>query len=114
MKFNFYPNRAQWGRHMLPFLFALLMVGNALAVPVQETRVTGRVTSTDDNQGLPGVSVVVKGTQQGTITDAEGRYSISVPSTNATLVFSFIGYNGQEVPLNGRTVVDLSLSQSVS
>lgn len=114
MKLNFYPKRAQRGRYMLSFLLALLIVGNGFAVPVQETRVTGRVTSVEDGQALPGVSVVVKGTQQGTITDSDGRYSLNVPSSNGTLVFSFIGYNSQEIPINGRSTVDLSLSPSIA
>ena len=114
MELNFYRKRKQYGRYMLSLLFTLLLIGNGFATPfLQETRVSGRVTSQEDGNGLPGVSVVLKGTQQGTITDAEGRYSISVPDNNAVLVFSFIGYTGQEVPVNGRTVVDLVLSPNM-
>lgn len=113
MELNFYRKRKQYGRYMLSLLLTLLLIDNALAIPLQETRVTGRVTSTEDNAGLPGVSVVVKGSQQGTITDVEGNYSIVVPSSDATLVFSFIGFTEQEVPLNGRTVVDVALDPSM-
>src|SRR5687768_8043600 len=113
MELNFYQKRRQCGRYVLSLLLSLLLVGNGFAIPLQDTRVTGRVTSTEDNAGLPGVSVVVKGSQQGSITDAEGNYSISVPNSNATLVFSFIGFSEQEVALNGRTVVDLSLEPSM-
>lgn len=114
MELNFYRKRKQYGRYMLSLFLMLLLVGNGFAIPLlQETRVTGRVTSEEDGNGLPGVSVVLKGTQQGTITDADGNYSISVPNNNAVLVFSFIGYTGQEVPVNGRTVVDLVLSQNM-
>lgn len=114
MELNFYRKRKQCGRYMLSLLFTLLLIGNGFATPfLQDTRVTGRVTSEEDGNGLPGVSVVLKGTQQGTITDAEGRYSISVPDDDAVLVFSFIGYTGQEVPVNGRTVVDLVLSANM-
>lgn len=113
MKLDFYRKSKQYGRHVLAFVLSLLLVGNGFAVPLQEMRVTGRVTSTEDGAALPGVSVVVKGSQQGTITDSDGNYSISVPNSNATLVFSFIGFNEQEVPLNGRTVVDLGLEPSL-
>src|SRR5690349_21659144 len=95
MKLNFYPKGKQSGRYLLSLLLTLLLVGNGFATPLQDARVTGRVTSTEDGAGLPGVSVVVKGSQQGTITDVDGNYSISVPSNNAVLVFSFIGYAEQ-------------------
>jgi TonB-dependent SusC/RagA subfamily outer membrane receptor len=114
MELNFYRKREQYGRYLLSLLFSLLLISNAFAAPsLQEVRVTGRVTSTDDGIGLPGVSVVVKGTQQGTITDSDGRYSIAVANSSSILVFSFIGYNSQEIALNGRTTVDLSLEPSL-
>lgn len=113
MELNFYRKRKQRGRHIMSLLFTLLLIGNGFAIPLQEVRVTGRVTSAEDNTGLPGVSVVVRGSQQGTITDADGNYSILVPNSDATLVFSFIGFAEQEVPLNGRTVVDLALEPSM-
>lgn len=111
MDLNFYWKRKQCGRYVLSLLLSLLLVGNGFATPsFQEIRVTGKVTSSEDNSGLPGVSVLVKGSQQGTITDADGKYSISVPDNSAILVFSFIGYTSQEVALGGRTVVDISLA----
>ncbi|HEY9488638.1 MAG TPA: SusC/RagA family TonB-linked outer membrane protein [Chryseosolibacter sp.] len=113
MELNFYPKRKQCGRYVLSLLLALLLVGNGFAVPLlQDNRVSGRITSTDDGAGLPGVSVLIKGTQQGTITDAEGRYSISVSNASAVLVFSFIGYTSQEIAVNGRTTVDVSLESN--
>ncbi|GAB3808837.1 TonB-dependent receptor [Spirosoma humi] len=69
---------------------------------------TGRVTD-EKNEGLPGVSVILKGTQRGTVTDADGRYKLDVPDTEATLVFSFVGYLPQEVRLGNQTSVDVSL-----
>ena len=68
----------------------------------QDITVTGSVTGVGDEGGLPGVNVVVKGTTTGTSTDSEGRYTIRVPE-NATLVFSFIGYTTQEIPVAPRT-----------
>lgn len=58
--------------------------------------VTGRVSDAADRQPIPGVSVLVKGTQTGTITDADGNFTISLAEPGQTLVFSFIGYATQE------------------
>ncbi|WP_375446941.1 SusC/RagA family TonB-linked outer membrane protein [uncultured Fibrella sp.] len=69
---------------------------------VAQTKITGRITG-DADEELPGVSVVVKGTSTGTVTGSDGRYSLTVPNNNVTLVFSFIGYVAQEVPLAGRS-----------
>jgi TonB-linked SusC/RagA family outer membrane protein len=75
----------------------------------QRITVTGAVTSSDDGSALPGVNVVIKGTTQGTTTDADGKYSIEVPDANATLVFSFIGYTTQEQTVTARSVIDVAL-----
>ena len=82
----------------------------AAAAPADVT-ITGRVTD-EKGEGLPGVNVVGRSTANGTQTDATGRYSLTVPE-EATLVFSFIGYAAQEVPLNGRVVVDVALAPDV-
>ena len=76
-----------------------------------QARVSGRVTDAQDGSGLPGVNVSVKGTQLGTITDSDGRYSLDAAS-DATLVFSFIGYASQEEVVGGRTTIDITLSVS--
>ena len=86
---------------MLILLFCL----PALA---QDATVNGRVTSSDDGSALPGVSVQVKGTTRGTTTDAEGNYRVSAPA-NSRLVFSFIGFTSQEVPVGNRSTVNLIL-----
>jgi TonB-linked SusC/RagA family outer membrane protein len=78
----------------------------------RDIAVTGRVTA-DDGQGLPGVNVLIKGSSTGTTTDASGNYSISVPDNNAVLVFSFIGYVTEEVPVGGRSTVDVKLLPDV-
>ncbi len=81
------------GRLWLAFLFCLLPGLAALAQTI-----SGRVTSADDNQPLPGVSILVKGTATGTTTLADGTYSVRAPQ-NATLTFSFIGYETKEIPV---------------
>ena len=78
---------------------------------VSAVAITGKVTD-ESNQPLPGVSVIIKGTKQGTQTDVNGRYTLNIPDANAnnvTLVFSFIGYNTQEVLLSGNTTVNIQL-----
>ena len=62
----------------------------------QERMVSGKVTSPEDGSTLPGVNVVLKGTTNGTVTDADGNYKLNVPSAGGTLVFSFIGLQTQE------------------
>lgn len=69
---------------------------------------SGRVTSSDDGQGLPGVTVQIKGLSRGTTTDANGNYRVNTPATS-TLIFSFIGYNAQEVAVGNRSTVNVSL-----
>lgn len=75
----------------------------------QDRVVTGTITSDEDGSPLPGVNVVVKGTKSGTITDIDGGFSISVNS-EATLVFSYIGFVTQEVPVGTRSTVDVVLA----
>jgi TonB-linked SusC/RagA family outer membrane protein len=78
-----------------------------------DTIITGKVLSTS-NEALSSVSVTVKGGQSGTSTDETGNYAISVPGHNAVLVFSHVGYNSEEVAINGRDVVNISLTPSSS
>ncbi len=77
---------------------------------MQQTSVSGKVT---DEMGtpLPGVSISIKGTTQGTITDGDGKFTINVTGKNAVLNFSFIGMISQEVPVAGKTVLNISLKQ---
>jgi len=75
----------------------------------QQQIVTGTVTDSQTGEAMPGVNIQVKGTTVGAITDPTGRYSISVADRNATLVFSFVGYIVQEIPLEGRTSLNVSL-----
>ena len=76
----------------------------------QQTKsVTGKVNDNQTGDAMPGVNIQVKGTTIGAITDAEGKYSLSVTDRNAILVFSFIGYVAQEIPVAGKTTVDVVL-----
>ena len=84
---------------------ALLFSLSAFAQDV----VTGKVTDAADGSGIPGVSVAVKGTTRGAQTDANGTYKVNAGS-NATLVFSFVGYASKEVSVGSKSVVDVKLS----
>ena len=75
-----------------------------------QVQVKGRVTDIKGD-ALPGVSVKLKGGAAGASTNTEGRFSIGIPDENATLIFSFIGYVAQEVPVGGRSVIDVVLKE---
>ena len=96
---------------MRNFLLAsfCLLLGFCTQLRAQERTVTGAVTSSDDSSPLPGVSVVVKGTLVGTVTDGNGKYSIRVPNGNSTLVFSFVGMEELEVLVGSQSVINPSL-----
>lgn len=76
--------------------------------------IRGRVIDAQDGSGLPGVNVVMKGTNTGTITDAEGNYQISIPATEASLVFSFIGLQSKEVAVTNNQNADVSMEPDVA
>ncbi|MCC5928790.1 MAG: SusC/RagA family TonB-linked outer membrane protein [Cyclobacteriaceae bacterium] len=82
--------------------------------PEQTITITGRVTSSDSPEGLPGVNVVVKGTGRGTVTDLNGQYSIDVSSGQTVLVFSSVGYLTEEVVVGSRSVINLDLTADVT
>ena len=94
-------------KKLLQSLFILLL--SASTVLAQDRTVTGTVTAKDDGYSLPGVSVKVKGTNVGVQTDANGKFSLKVPSTSNTLVFSFIGFITKEATITS-AVVNASLS----
>ena len=76
--------------------------------PMQSTTITGRVTD-DAGAALPGANVVERGTTNGTVTDADGRYSLAVSSRDAVLVFSFVGAVTQQVPADNQTEINIQL-----
>jgi TonB-linked SusC/RagA family outer membrane protein len=88
-------------KQFLPIILALILV--APVVNAQTLTVKGRVTGVSDADPLPGVSVVIKGTQRGTTTNAEGGFQIDVPDQATVLVFSFVGYKSIEETVGART-----------
>ncbi len=101
-------NRIVPQRLLLPLLFLLFNV----QLFAQTRTVTGKVTD-KDNTGLPGVSVQVKGTNTGTVTDVSGNFSIGVPN-NAVLVFSYSGLGTKEVTVRDQTSINLELTETQS
>jgi TonB-linked SusC/RagA family outer membrane protein len=98
---------------MKKFLLTMIVfVFSFVQLMAQERTVTGRVTSAEEGTPLPGVSVVLKGTAIGTVTDADGNYSINVP-VNGTLAFSFIGLKSIDIPVNNRTTIDTQMEGDV-
>ncbi|MBC3541178.1 SusC/RagA family TonB-linked outer membrane protein [Rufibacter sediminis] len=89
---------------VLTFFFTSVVSAFAQAVTV-----TGKVTD-EKKEGLPGVTVLLKGTTTANATDMNGNYSLSVPSGTGTLVFTYIGFQPQEVPINGRTSINVTLA----
>ena len=85
---------------------------NNLITPQQAT-VTG-VVKDKDGASMPGVNVLVEGTTIGAITDVNGKYTISVPNPNATLVFSFIGFTDIKVSVGGKAILDVSMEPETS
>ncbi|HEX9958010.1 MAG TPA: SusC/RagA family TonB-linked outer membrane protein, partial [Fibrella sp.] len=96
-------------KHLLLILFGLLCCWSTAWA--QQRTITGKVTDQSNGQGLPGVSVTVKGSQRGTVTSAEGTYSLTAEN-GAVLVFSFIGYTPAEIPVGTRETVSLALEPS--
>ncbi len=91
---------------LLSAVFLIIFSG---ITQVNAQTISGKVISASDNEPLPGVNVVVKGTTNGTITDAQGNFSLDVPNLRVTLRFSFIGFQTKEIALNSRTNLNVKL-----
>lgn len=93
------------------FMLCTLLVSVAFA---QNKTITGKVTSSDNGETLPGVSVVVQGTTVGTQTDVNGNYTLSVPNSATTLRFSFIGYLAKDITIGSENTINVSLDLDAS
>ena len=92
----------------------LLFLYSGLFAQVQTINVTGQVVYADGNDPMPGVSVMIKGTNRGTITDSDGNYRLTGVQDNVTLLFTFIGMKDLEVPVRGRTRVDVEMEEKLN
>jgi TonB-linked SusC/RagA family outer membrane protein len=84
------------------------------AFALQNRVVKGKVVDTESNQGLPGVNIVIKGTNTGTVTDVNGEYSIEVPSSESVLVFTSIGFVPEELQVGARSVIEIALKPDIT
>jgi len=95
-------------------ILAVLLIASMGFIAPEERTISGKVTSAEDGNELPGVNVVLKGTKLGTVTDGQGNYLLNVPSGGGTLVFSFIGLKTKEVAIGSKNRIDVSLSLDAS
>lgn len=96
---------------MKKFLLTILCVITTMSIYAQMLSLSGVVKSASDQQPLPGVTVIIKGTTNGTTTDIEGKYTLSDIPDDATLVFSFVGMKSQEVKIEGRSTINILLEE---
>lgn len=97
-------------RKILLFCYCMALVWSASA---QQRNVTGKVTDAEDGAGLPGVSIIVKGTTNGTVSDSDGKYRLDA-SSDDVITFSFIGYKREEVSVGDRTTIDVSMTVDIN
>ncbi len=98
---------------MKKFLLVCFSFVFVLSAWAQDRVVSGKVTAKEDGSTLPGVNVVLKGTTNGTVTDVDGNFKLTVPTSGGSLIFSFIGLQTQEVAIGERSIVDIALGQDV-
>jgi TonB-linked SusC/RagA family outer membrane protein len=91
----------------------LLMFAAVQLLQAQAVQISGKVTSAEDGSPMPGASIVVKGTTVGTLSDAEGNYSLLVPAGATELVVSFVGMKSQDIRIEGRTVIDVVMEVDI-
>ncbi|WP_163378623.1 SusC/RagA family TonB-linked outer membrane protein [Cyclobacterium sp. SYSU L10401] len=100
-------------KKILPSLFVLVLMVVATSSMAQSITVSGTVF--DENESpLPGVSILIKNSSSGTVTDLDGRYQIEVPSSNSVLVYSFLGYFKQEITVGNQRSIDVNLDPDMS
>src|ERR1700704_3557348 len=94
-------------------LFGSLFLFSFFFVSAQEKTIKGKVTDGDTKESLPGVSILVKGTNRGTATDANGDFTINISNDDAVLVCTFIGYQTLEVPVANQTTLNFTLKPDI-
>lgn len=99
-------------RKSRPFFFLVLLLLNCLAVLAQSRNITGKITDQSTGQPLTGVTITVKGTTITAISNAQGEFALTVPSSNATLVISYVGMGTQEVDVASRSYIPVAMSST--
>ncbi|MEO5890794.1 MAG: TonB-dependent receptor [Ferruginibacter sp.] len=111
------PNAGLLRRALFTVLsFAVLCGVTARGIPEKPTEqvITGKITDANSGNALQGASISLKGSRRSTTSDAKGSYSITVPDGNPVLIFTFVGYTSQEIPVNGKTTIDVELKPSAT
>ncbi|HSH20257.1 MAG TPA: carboxypeptidase-like regulatory domain-containing protein, partial [Draconibacterium sp.] len=93
----------------IAFFLSIMLFMGTVFVNAQTKSITGKVTSAEDDQSIPGVSVSVKGTTIGTITNLDGEFELTVPQDAKTLIFSFVGMKNQQVEIGNQTNFNVSM-----
>ena len=101
-----------WGLVLLLSIIQLAAASPGYAQGAEQT-ITGTVTDLSNNETLPGVNVLVKGTTVGTVTDVDGNYRLTAPADTETLVFSSVGYTSEEMAVGGRSTINISLAPDI-
>ena len=94
------------------FLAFFIFIGMQF-LQAQDREISGTVISADDNLPIPGVQVLVEGTQLGTTTDLDGKYTIAVPPSATVLVYRFVGMASIEVEIGAQKVIDVSMEPDI-
>ena len=97
----------------LMLFFVCILIAGIQTLSAQTKSITGAVTSKEDGASIPGVSVMVKGTTVGTVTDMDGKFILGVPADAKTLVFSFIGMKNLEVEIGNQTTINVTMETDV-
>ena len=94
------------------FVVILMCLFASVSAMAQARQVTGQILSSEDNQPLPGASIVIKGTATGTVTDLDGKFALSVPDDNTILMLSYVGFATQEVAVGKESVINITLASA--
>src|SRR5690625_1870354 len=96
--------------YTIALFFLALFLGFSSSNAQVDSKVSGTITDANTGETLPGVNITVKGTTRGTSSGSEGSYQLTVPSLTDTLVFSFVGYESSEIPINNRSTINVSMT----
>ncbi len=103
--------------HKLPyrvFLILFFWICGVVSLLAQQGTISGKITDKETGEGLPGATVVIEGTTEGTVTDVEGNYTLKLTVDNPKLIVSFVGYADQKTEVNGRAVVNVDMEMDMS
>jgi TonB-linked SusC/RagA family outer membrane protein len=107
-------HKQKWSRCLSIALIAIFMLSCNLFSLAQETKISGKVTSAEDGAAIPGVTVIVKGTSKGVLTDLDGKFSISIPKDAKTLQYTFVGMKPVEVTIGTSVNYDVVMQSEAT